>query len=185
MGARAYAQREWRLLSWWLATYHADAEIVMNQRVGPALTTLPAGTPVAASSQAAYVRNRWTDAIVIYPQMAILVEAKLDPDPGVFSQLIHYLRLLRLDPSFTELNNLPIQLVALVYRDDPQVSIEAPWYGVNWVVYQPPLTDFPPVAQRVSQLTGVPSILPHDWPARLNSWGIQALGVSGSSTGSA
>jgi hypothetical protein len=177
MGARTYAQREWRLLSWWLATFHADAEILMNARVGPALTTLPPGITEADAAMLSYVRNRWTDAIVIYPDRAIVVEAKMEPDPGIFSQLIHYARMLRADPSFATLSSIPLQLVALVYRDDPQVSIEAPWYGVQWVVYQPQLSGFPTASGVFGQLVPTASTLPQDWPARLQSWGIKALGL--------
>ena len=175
MASRTYAQREWRLLGWWLATNHADGEILMNQRVGPSLTTALPGTDSLSAAQAAYVRHRWTDAIVIYPDRVLIIEAKLEPDPGIFSQLIHYSRMFRLDPAFSSLNNLPLSLVALVYRDDPYVGIEAAWYGIQWVVYQPNLSDFPPIVQRIQQLTAVPSQLPQDWPARLRSWGIQAL----------
>jgi hypothetical protein len=175
MASRTYAQREWRLLSWWLATFHADAEILMNARVGPSLTALAPGMDESAASASAYARNRWTDAIVIYPDHIIIVEAKLQPDPGIFSQLIHYARMFRSDPQFAYLSGVTLQLVALVYRDDPQVAIEAPWYNIRWEVYQPALTDFPPAYTSMQQLTAVPSTLPQDWPARLRSWGIQAL----------
>lgn len=151
----------------------------MNQRVGPALTTLPAGSDYATAQNAAYVRNRWTDAIVVYPDKVLIVEAKLDPDPGIFSQLIHYCRMFRLDPTFAQTNNLPVTLVALVYRDDPQVGIEAPWFGIQWIVYQPNLADFPPAYQTISQLAQIASPLPQDWPSRLRSWGIAALANSG------
>jgi hypothetical protein len=168
MGSRTYAQREWKLLSWWLATYHANAdEILMNVRVGPTVIPTIAGMPAALPATARLI-NRWADAIFVENGAVTIVEAKLDPDPGIFSQLLHYARKFRMDPGFAQYASAPLNLVALVYNDDPSVSIEAPWYGVTWVVYQPTMNDFVPPQLKGTFADSVGSLLPQDWPARVN-----------------
>lgn len=178
MGKRQYTNREWKLLSWWLATYHPAADIIMNARVGPVVTPSIATFPATADENLLRVRNRWTDAIYIEGGALNLVEAKIDPDPGIFSQLIHYARKIRADPTFAEFAAAPLNLVALVYNDDPSVAQEAPWYGVRWVVYQPNLAGFLPPSMGTSPLASIGSLLPQDWPARLQSWGIVSGGMN-------
>ena len=167
MGARQYTNREWKLLSWWLATFHPNAEILMNVRVGPTPPLVGITNPTPAEQRMARVRNRWADAIYFENGMVYIVEADLQPDPGIFSQLLHYCRKFRADPTFAAFKNDPIVPIALVYNDDPSVSIEAPWYGVQWIVFQPNLAGFLP-----PQLLGTPIdnpdyLLPQDWPTRL------------------
>ena len=96
---------------------------------------------------------------------------------SIFSQLLHYARKFRADPAYVKFSTVPLTLVALVYHDDPSVSVEAPWYGVRWTVFQPALDTFPPAAVRGNPLStpDSPVQLRQDWPARLSTWGIQAL----------
>lgn len=169
MGARQYTNREWKLLSWWLATYHPTADILMNVRVGPTLPLTGIHNLTPAEAAMARVRNRWADAIFVENGLVTIVEAKLEPDPGIFSQLIHYARCVRVDPTLAQWVNSPLQLVALVYNDDPSVAQEAPFYGVRWVVYQPTLEGFLPPALRGSALASLQMPLPQDWPARLKT----------------
>ena len=169
MGARQYTNREWKLLSWWLATYHPQAEISMQVRLGPTKPLEGITNPSATDLAMARVRNRWADAVFVENGLPYIVEACMQPDPGIFSQLIHYARKFRADPFFSKYANQPLGLIALVYSDDPSVAIEAPWYGINWVVYQPNLQGFLP-----PQLLGTPLdtgdyVLPWDWPTRLKS----------------
>ena len=168
MGARQYTNREWKLLSWWLATFHPRAEILMNVRVGnpPPLTGI--ANPTAAELNMTRVRNRWVDAIYVEDGVVTIVEAKMTPDPGIFSQLIHYARKFRVDPSFATWQGMPLHLVALVYSDDPSVSQEASWYGVQWVVWQPALAGFLPAQVLGTPIASEESLLPQDWPARLS-----------------
>jgi len=177
MGARQYVQKEWRLLSWWLATYHPHADISMNVRLGPVTPTLPLSAYTTAEGNMQRVRNRWADAVFVESGAPTIVEAKLEPDPGIFSQLLHYARKFRADPGFSALSHMPLTLVALVYNDDPSVAVEAPWYGVRWEVFQPNLSGFPPAATRANPLStaDAPLALRQDWPARLQTWGINAL----------
>jgi hypothetical protein len=172
MGARQYTNREWKLLSWWLATVHPHADIMMNVRVGPTVAASSPWTPAPDVGNLLRVRNRWADAIYIESGEVTIVEAKIDPDPGIFSQLIHYARKFRADPSFTAYAAAPLRLIALVYNDDQSVAQEAPWYGVRWVVYQPNLAGFLPPQLKGSAIDSLNSPLPQDWPARLKSWGI-------------
>ncbi len=169
MGGRLYAQKEWRLLSWWLATYHQNAQIMMNVRIGPTASIPGVSEMTPAMQRLSRVRNRWADAVYIESGTLNIVEAKMAPDPGIFSQLIHYARLVKADPEFATYATLPVNLIALVYEDDPTVAQEAPWYGVRWVVYQPVLDGFVPPALRESQAGLAGPNLPHDWPARV-SW---------------
>jgi hypothetical protein len=169
MGKRQYTNREWKLLSWWLATYHPRAQISMQERIGPTKPVQGITDPTPAEMAQARVRNRWVDALFIENDRPYIVEAKMKPDPGIFSQLIHYARKFRADPFWSVFARQPLGLIALVYDDDPSVAVEAPWYGVQWVVYQPNLQGFLP-----PQLLGTPldtgdQLLPWDWPARLQA----------------
>jgi len=169
MGARQYTNREWKLLSWWLATYHPQAEISMQVRLGPTNPLSGITNPTAADLAMSRVRNRWADAVFVENGLPYIVEACMQPDPGIFSQLIHYARKFRADPYFSKYANQPLGLIALVYSDDPSVSVEAPWYGVNWVVYQPNLQGFLPPQLLGSALDTGETVLPWDWPTRLQS----------------
>ena len=177
MAARQYVNKEWKFLSWWLATYHPQADILMNARVGPTVEPSGSYAPGLNPGNLLRVRNRWTDAIFFEGGSVSIVEAKLEPDPGIFSQLIHYARKFRADPGFAEYEETPMNLIALVYNDDPSVAQEAPWYGVNWIVYQPTLAGFLPPQLVGSPLSSITSPLPQDWPARLKSWGIVSGGM--------
>ena len=169
MGARQYTNREWKLLSWWLATYHPSASIDMQVRLGPTNPLSGITNPTPADLAMARVRNRWADAIVVENGLPYIVEASLQPDPGIFSQLIHYARKFRADPYYARYANQPLGLIAVVYSNDPSVEVEAPWYGVNWVVYQPTLQGFLPPQLRGSPLDITDYVLPWDWPTRLQS----------------
>ncbi len=169
MGNRLYVQKEWRLLSWWLATYHHDDKISMNVRLGPTLPFTSFRPDGEVERNLSRLRNRWIDAVVITPGRVLLVEAKMEPDPGIFSQLVHYARRFRLDPNFTDYATWPIDMIALVYNDDPAIAEEAPWYGVRWVVYQPALDGVLPPQLRGGAFDTSVSELPPDWPARV-SW---------------
>jgi hypothetical protein len=150
----------------------------MNVRVGPTVIPTIAGGAAIAPSTARLV-NRWADAIFIENGVVTIVEAKLDPDPGIFSQLLHYARKFRMDPSFASYAGLPLKLVALVYNTDPSVEIEAPWYGVTWVVYQPIMNDFVPPQLKGTHVDTVGSMLPQDWPARINLLTGKKLAIGG------
>jgi len=169
MGARQYTNREWKLLSWWLATYHPSADISMQVRLGPTKPLSGVVNPTAADLAMARVRNRWADAIFVENGLPYLVEASMQPDPGIFSQLIHYARKFRADAYYAQYAAQPLGLIAVVYSDDPSVAVEAPWYGVNWVVYQPSLQGFLPPQLLGSPLDVGDQMLPWDWPTRLRS----------------
>lgn len=168
MGKRQHSQGEWRLLSWWLATFHGSAEIWMNQRLGP--TQLGSAPHLADQFDvnAARLRNRWADAVYLENDRLTLVEAKLNPDPGIFSTLIHYARKLRADPFFGQWAALPLDMVALVMRDDPSVGEEAPFYGVTWIVWSPDWATLEQTWPFGNSAMGFDPLLPQDFPARVS-----------------
>jgi len=180
MGGRLYAQREWRLLSWWLATFHPNADILMNLRVGPTTPLAGVASMTKSMQNLSRVRNRWVDALFIEGGALNLVDAKINPDPGIFSQLIHYARKVRSDPNWQRYNAWPLNLIALVYHNDESVAQEAPWYGVQWVVYQPTLQGVVPPNLVGNAATEIGSSLPQDWPARVSWLTRQNLAVSSS-----
>lgn len=169
MGKRQYTQREWKLLSWWLATYHPQADLEMQVRVGPTkpLTGITEWTPELAAL--ARVRNRWADCVFKEDGTLNVVEAKMNPDPGIFSQLLHYARKIRADPYFLQYRDWPLRMIAVVYNNDPSVEVEAAWYGVQWIVFQPNLEGFLPPQLLGTPIDNADSLLPQDWPARLSS----------------
>lgn len=168
MGKRQHSQGEWKLLSWWLATFHAGAEIWMQQRLGPIQLSSASATQDQFDVNAARLRNRWADAIYLENNRLTLVEAKKEPDPGIFSTLIHYARKLRADPFFAQYAALPLDLTALVMRDDPSVAEEAPFYGVNWVVWQPDWSTLAETTPSGNSALGTDPDLPADFPARVS-----------------
>jgi hypothetical protein len=168
MGKRQHSQGEWRLLSWWLATFHSGAEIWMNQRLGPTQLSSQSLPLDEFDVNAARLRNRWADAIYLENNQLNLVEAKLEPDPGIFSTIVHYARKLRADPFFAQYANLPLNLIALVMRDDPSVGEEAPFYGVQWIVWAPDWATFEQTTSKGNNVLGTPSELPADFPARVS-----------------
>lgn len=92
----------------------------------------------------------------------------MEPAPGIFSTLIHYARKLRMDSNFARFAGAPLNLIALVARDDPSVAYEAPWYQVQWIVYQP---DFLTIDQTITtgNAAGGPGpALPQDFLARVS-----------------
>ena len=168
MGSRQNAQREWQLLGWWLAQVHPlFSELWMNVRVGPT-EVLPGAPTTQAFLNMARVRNRWADALFYENGALNLVEAKMEPDPGIYSTLIHYARKLRMDPKFTQFANAPLNLIALVARDDPSVGMEAPWYGVQWVVYQPSFLTEQQTITTGNSAGGPAPPLPQDWLTRVS-----------------
>jgi|SRR5579862_2552178 len=168
MGKRLHSQGEWKLLSWWLATFHSGAEIWMQQRLGPVQLSQP-GVPFDEFDlNAARLRNRWADAVYLENNRLAIVEAKLQPAPGIFSTLIHYARKLRADPFFAQYAALPLDLIALVMSDDPSVAEEAPFYGVQWIVYSPNWASLEQSQPSGNSALGTPSELPADFPARVS-----------------
>jgi len=168
MGKRQHSQGEWRLLSWWLATFHGGAEIWMQERLGPTQPSTPAPLADRFDLNAARLRNRWADAVYLENNRLALVEAKLNPDPGIFSTLLHYARKLRTDPFFSRYDALPLDLIALVMRDDASVAEEAPFYGVRWVVWQPDWATLEQSRPSGNSATGAPLELPSDFAARIS-----------------
>lgn len=168
MGSRQNSQREWQLLSWWLAQKHPlFDEIWINARVGP--TQLLPGAPAGTSwENMARVRNRWADAIISEGGALYLIEAKMEPAPGIFSTLVHYARKLRMDANFARFAGAPLNLVAVVARDDPSVAYEAPWYQVDWQVYQPAFLTIDQTAATGNEAGGPAPPLPQDFLARIS-----------------
>ncbi len=142
-------------------------ELWMNVRVG-STQVVPGAPATVAFENMARVRNRWADLIFLENGALNLVEAKMEPSPGIYSTLIHYARKIRSDPQFARFANAQLNLIALVARDDPSVAQEAPWYGIKWVVYQPQfaLGNSAPVIG--NSPTAAPPPLPWDFLARVS-----------------
>jgi hypothetical protein len=63
---------------------------------------------------------------------------------------------------------MPLNLIAVFAADDPSVSIEASFYRIQWVLYQPSFltADQTAAAGEAIAITNPP--LPSDWPARID-----------------
>ena len=129
---------------------------------------LPGSPLTQAFEQMARVRNRWADAVFSENGALNLVEAKMEPSPGIFSTLIHYARKIRMDAQFAQFANAPLNLIAVVARDDPSVSMEAPWYQVQWVVYQPAFLTEQQTAATGNDAGGPAPPLPPDFLTRVS-----------------
>lgn len=145
---------------------HPNAEILMNVRVGP-IYDLPTGPPLTyAQAQQSRVRNRWADAIYIEGGTVYIVEASMQPELGLISEVQAYSHLFSLDPVFKEWWPLPRREQVIVYRDDPYMADRAAQAGVQWVVYSPNLVGFTPPTLAGTLTASLGPSLPQDWPAR-------------------
>ena len=169
MAARSYAQKEWRLLSWWLATYHPQAEIYMQVRLGPTSPLEGANLLAPPPDGVLRLRNRWADAIIVENGLPSIIEAKIEPDPGVFSTLVHYLRKFRVDPAWATYAEQPVGLIAVVYNNDASVAQEAAWYGVQWVNFQPDLSGFPQAVTKGNPAIAWGSGLPASFATQISA----------------
>lgn len=81
------------------------------------------------------VLQRWADAIVDINGQIIIIEAKLNPEPGAVGQLEFYARQFRKTPMFKKYWENPIGLVFLSGREDYEIRQWCAEKDILFVVY--------------------------------------------------
>lgn len=139
--SRTYVPAERRLLSEWVAQYHANDRVLMHVFVGAITPVNAPGTYSVAEYNMLGNRRRWVDAIIVYKDHVEMVEAKMVSEVDAIAQLQLYLRLF---PSTVELGDirfLPVSGVIVAAVSDPQITSFIRDVGLKEIVYKPAWVD--------------------------------------------
>jgi len=140
---RLWQPRESRLLAEYLAQKYKDDIVMYRVRLGqlPAWSSKSIQEGVPANIYMVY--QRWADAIVITKTTLILIEAKIDPAPGVISQILLYDQLIPKTDTLRQFNKLKRLNVLLIAQHDSEVETLAQSHGITVEYYSPSwVTDY-------------------------------------------
>lgn len=137
MAGQPNTLRERRLLAEYLAATFPHDRVMQEVRLG--------GPPPAPygfgddNSTRAYLgnRRRYADALVIRATDVILIEAKVEADPGIVSTLQLYGKLMPLTPELREFKDRRLRMMLLWAIDDPVLATIAKQAGIEVVVWCP------------------------------------------------
>lgn len=135
---RQYVQAERRLLSEWIAQKHANERVLMHVYVGAVTPLQVAGTYSVKEFNMLGVRRRWADAIIVYPDRAEIVEAKMVTEVDVIGQLQLYLKLFPYTSDLGEIAKLPVSGLVLSAVTDPQLTSMLREFGLREETFTPP-----------------------------------------------
>jgi len=137
MANRVYTARERRLLAEYGAFNWKGARVIYNPRLGPvplqAIGMLAPNVPAAALSS----YRRYPDALVIWPDRILMVEAKIIASGGAVGMLEEYLLLWPNSPDYQAEVLKPIQGAILTAFTDPIARQLAASHGMQWLIYSP------------------------------------------------
>ena len=122
-------QLESVLLTRWLREFHKTKLQWKRVRLGIA------GNPQEAKFFK--VTLRWADAVFIDDGFVNIVEAKLNPGPGVIGQLEGYEELFPVTPEFSAYEKWPIKLIILSPKLDFLTAQLASKKGITYEVWKP------------------------------------------------
>lgn len=135
--SRTNKPREMLLLHDWIAKFHPDAEVWTRVRIGP-IPAPASGGPVSESERLMLTRWRhWCDAILIYPDKIIVVEAMVTPRPSKIGQLELYRELIPHTPELKEHLWKKQEYVLLAAFPSDVMTMLAKKKGFRVVTYQP------------------------------------------------
>lgn len=137
MANREYNFWEDNMLSEYLAIHHPAARVMTRVRLGsvPA-ALLPEGADAILQKVYGNIRL-WADAVAIYPERLILIEAKIKPKPGVISTMEIYARYVKDTPELKEYLDRPMELELVYVVEYPMVIAEARSRGIRCVQFLP------------------------------------------------
>lgn len=136
-GRKPSQQRERRLVLDYVMTKYPDAIKFFNYRVGGVPSSLHRNKDVMENPSLAIPWARYVDAIVVLPEKLILIEAKLPAKLEAVAQLMMYKQLVPLTPELANYRSLPIQLLLVTARPDPQLIGFANQQGIDVDIFQP------------------------------------------------
>ena len=137
-GKRHWEPREMRMVSEYLAQNYPDCITMTRVRLGP--ITWSDGVPVEEPGEAAVLGlfRRWADAVIVDDKSITLLEAKIQPDPGVISQLEYYSTLLPKTPELSPYMGLKRRLELIYAVFDAGIVDYARSRGIVCVHFRPP-----------------------------------------------
>jgi len=136
-GKRSRIPASSMLLQEWVTAKYPLAQVFYELRLGPTSKAL-VGVQVSPALEAMLrVSNWYADAVVITPTEGLVIEAKVDPDPGAVGQVLFYRTLIFATPSLQPYQRLNFQPVVLFAEDDSAVTPFARGLGCRVEIYTP------------------------------------------------
>lgn len=122
-------QNESKFVNEWLLINHPSALTWKRVRLGP--------MPAKGAGAFFGVVQRWVDAIFFEDDTVHIVEAKLQRDMGMISQLLDYREQFAVTPEFSQFRGKRVKLIALMPFNDRDIESMARKYDIEYVVFQP------------------------------------------------
>ncbi len=137
MANREYNFWEDNMLAEYLRVHHPAAHVIVRVRLGSVPAALvPEGADDMLRKIYGNIRL-WADAVAIYPERLIMIEAKIKPKPGVISTMEIYARYLPDTPELLPYLDRPTELELVYVVEYPMVIAEARQRGIRCVQFLP------------------------------------------------
>jgi hypothetical protein len=127
-----------RLLHEWASMQQWDAGPWYELRLGPTPQVTGGGYVAPNFARMLSVFNRYADLVGIARGEVIVVEAKMQFDPGAISQVQHYVNLVLQTELVKQYAARVVSPVILVAIDDPIVHQQATAAGIRVELFTPP-----------------------------------------------
>ena len=137
-GARLSRFASTRLLHEWASMQQWDAGPWYELRLGPTPQVTGGGYVAPNYARMLSVFNRYADLVGIARGEILVVEAKMQFDPGAISQVQHYVDLVLQTELVKQYAARVVSPVILVAIDDPIVHQRATAAGIRVELYTPP-----------------------------------------------
>jgi len=125
------------LLREWAAAKFPQYHLWEQVRLGPTEAHVAGIVLTPALEAMMRVDNWYCDGVIILPHEVLIIEAKMDPNPGAVGQAMFYLELGFSTPLLESSRNLPMVPVVLFSEDDYGVRRWAQKWGCRVEVYTP------------------------------------------------
>jgi len=137
-GTRSRIPASSKLLQEWVLLKYPLAQVFYELRLGPTQKHL-VGVQVSPVLEAMLrVANWYADSVVVTPTEVLVIEAKVDPDPGAVGQVLFYRSLIYSTPALGGYITMPVMPVVLFAEDDSGVTPFARGLGCRVEIYTPP-----------------------------------------------
>lgn len=134
---REYQQRDRRYITEYCQLMFPQSPQYFNLRLGHAPEELARRNPGVNIDRAARVWLRTADAVVIQPGAILLLEGELRRPVESVGELLVYRALLYDTAELRQYGRLPIRMILVCPRDDPDLRTIISANGIELAVYQP------------------------------------------------
>lgn len=138
LGIRRRTPASTMLLHEWVTARYANAQIFFELRLGPTQKHLVGVQVTPALEAMLRVANWYADCVIVTPTEGLVIEAKVDPDPGAIGQVLFYRTLIFSTPAMAPYRNISFEPVVLFAEDDSAVTPWARGLGCRVEIYTPP-----------------------------------------------